>query len=845
MEGPAAPVSPGDVIAGKYKIERVLGAGGMGVVVQALHLDLEQRVAVKFLLPHAAADAEGYARFMREGRAAARIRSQHVVRVSDVGRLENGLPYIVMEYLDGVDLGALVQRGALPIAQAVDYLLQACDAIGEAHTNGVVHRDLKPSNLFLAQRPDGAGIIKVLDFGISKVSGSGPSDVALTRSTAVMGSPLYMSPEQLKSSRAVDHRTDIWALGAILFELITAVPPFGADSLPLLVAQILSEPPRALGDYRSDVPSDLEAVILRCLTRDPMLRPQSVSELVLALTPFAGARSQAMLESRVQPRPLEHQHAGHVSGPTAVAQAQLRALDRVDGVVQAGSLHKELLRAVNRLGDLVKLTLGPKGQTVMLTGAPTQPVVTAEGFVVIQRVEVHHQLERLSTALLREGACSVRKLAGDGSSTMVVLAQAICAKLVDALAAGGSMGGLKIGIDRGVVAIVDALRKYAQPATEDVLQAIARGSANGDELVGKMLAETYGKVGKYGPIVVEEISSMRPEIDIDEGMRWDRGYLSPDFVTDVASAEVVLQDPLIVICERQIESMRDLQPVCDRAASLGSPLLIIAEDMSSSVLATLSANVRKGLPPIAAVKGPGFGERRRHILEDIAILTGGRVLSPGELSTSGIDDYGKAGRALIDAEETTLIAARGSKSAIKARHQELRQEIEATPSDYDREKLQLRLMSLICGVAQIKVGAATVEERRHRTARVTDALRATQAAIKEGVVTGGGTALLRAGHSMTSVAGSHDEQRGFRIVAEACEIPLRQICSNAGYDPDAVVERLLSNPNPRHGFDVMKGEFGDIVAGNVVDSLAAPRLALEFAAATSCRILAGGAFVST
>jgi serine/threonine-protein kinase len=292
----APPVSPGDVLAGKYRVERVIGAGGMGVVVQATHLELDERVAMKFLLPHAVENAEAATRFVREARAAVKIKSEHVARVTDVGRLETGAPYIVMEFLQGSDLAAVLTRGPLPIEDAVDFLLQAADAMAEAHAAGIVHRDLKPSNLFMSMRSDGTPIIKVLDFGISKVNVPDTSDAGLTRTTTIMGSPFYMSPEQMRSSKDVDHRTDIWSLGVILYELLTASQPFTGETLPQLVASILAEPPRSLREQRPDVPVELEAVVLHCLEKDRNQRYQSVGALAQALVNFASRRSRHTAE---------------------------------------------------------------------------------------------------------------------------------------------------------------------------------------------------------------------------------------------------------------------------------------------------------------------------------------------------------------------------------------------------------------------------------------------------------------------------------------------------------------------------------------------------------------------
>jgi eukaryotic-like serine/threonine-protein kinase len=290
------PVAPGDVLAGKYRVERVLGAGGMGVVVQATHLELDERVAMKFLLPHAVESAEAATRFVREARAAVKIKSEHVARVTDVGRLDNGSPYIVMEFLQGSDLSAVVQRGPLPIEDAVDFVIQASDAMAEAHAAGIVHRDLKPSNLFLSMRSDGSPIIKVLDFGISKVNVPDTSDAGLTRTTTIMGSPFYMSPEQMRSSKDVDHRTDIWALGVILFELLSGTQPFNGETLPQLVAAILAEPPLSLRTHRPDVPPDLEAVVLHCLEKDRDKRFQSVGAMAQALVNFGSRRSRHTAE---------------------------------------------------------------------------------------------------------------------------------------------------------------------------------------------------------------------------------------------------------------------------------------------------------------------------------------------------------------------------------------------------------------------------------------------------------------------------------------------------------------------------------------------------------------------
>jgi serine/threonine-protein kinase len=309
------PVAPGDVLAGKYRVERVLGAGGMGVVVQATHLELDERVAMKFLLPHAVESAEAAARFVREARAAVKIKSEHVARVTDVGRLENGSPYIVMEFLQGADLSAVLQRGPLPLEDAIDFVLQASDAMAEAHASGIVHRDLKPSNLFMSMRSDGTPIIKVLDFGISKVNVPDTSDAGLTRTTTIMGSPFYMSPEQMRSSKDVDHRTDIWALGVILYELLTGTQPFNGETLPQLVAAILAEPPQPLRARRPEVPPDLEAVVLHCLEKDRDRRFQSIGAMTQALVNFAPRRSRHTAERIIRLSGLDMPRSGAAMQP--------------------------------------------------------------------------------------------------------------------------------------------------------------------------------------------------------------------------------------------------------------------------------------------------------------------------------------------------------------------------------------------------------------------------------------------------------------------------------------------------------------------------------------------------
>jgi chaperonin GroEL len=516
-------------------------------------------------------------------------------------------------------------------------------------------------------------------------------------------------------------------------------------------------------------------------------------------------------------------------------------------IVYSEDSRQAILRGVNHLANAVKVTLGPKGRNVVLEKKFGGPTITKDGVTVAKEVELKDPLENMGAQMVREVASKTSDIAGDGTTTATILAQAIFREGVKSVAAGANPMALKRGIERAVDTVVEDVKKLSKPVSGDAIAQVGTISANGDSTIGNIIAESMKKVGKDGVITVEESKTMVTELQTVDGMQFDRGYLSPYFVTDPDRMEVVLEDPYILIHEKKISNMKDLLPLLEQIARSGKPLLIIAEEVEGEALATLVVNKLRGTLNACAVKAPGFGDRRKAMLEDISILTGGKaIMEETGIKLEGVrlEDLGRAKRVTVDKDNTTIVDGAGSQKAIEGRIKQLRNQIEETTSDYDREKLQERLAKLAGGVAVIKVGAATETEMKEKKARVEDALHATRAAVEEGIVPGGGVALLRAGESLRNLKAEGDEQIGIDIIRKACEEPLRQISGNAGYEGAIVVEKVRSNSDQNFGFNAQSGQFEDLVKSGVIDPTKVTRSALQHAASISALMLTTEAMIA-
>ncbi|MBD0373536.1 MAG: chaperonin GroEL, partial [Pyrinomonadaceae bacterium] len=498
-------------------------------------------------------------------------------------------------------------------------------------------------------------------------------------------------------------------------------------------------------------------------------------------------------------------------------------------------------------------TLGPKGRNVVIDKKFGSPTITKDGVTVAKEIELKDALENMGAQMVREVASKTSDVAGDGTTTATVLAQAIFREGVKTVAAGANPMALKRGIDKAVERAVEEIKRLSKPVKGDAIAQVGTVSANGDTTIGSIIAEAMNKVGKDGVITVEESKTMETSLEVVEGMQFDRGYLSPYFVTDPERMEAVLDNPLILINEKKISSMKDLLPLLEQVAKMGKPMLIIAEDVEGEALATLVVNKLRGTLNVAAVKAPGFGDRRKAMLEDIAILTGGRVISEDlgiKLENVKLEDLGRAKKVTIDKDNTTIVEGAGKASDIEGRVKTLRAQIDETSSDYDREKLQERLAKLVGGVAVIKVGAATETEMKEKKARVEDAMHATRAAVEEGIVAGGGVTLVRAAKALEKLdvtdggEGDADEQIGVTIVKRALEEPLRQIVQNAGKEGAVVVERIRSEKNENQGFNAATEEYEDLVKAGVIDPAKVTRTALQNAASIAGLMLTTEAMVS-
>ena len=509
---------------------------------------------------------------------------------------------------------------------------------------------------------------------------------------------------------------------------------------------------------------------------------------------------------------------------------------------------KAILAGVNKLANAVRVTLGPKGRNVVLEKKFGGPTVTKDGVTVAKEIELEDKLENIGAQMVREVASKTSDVAGDGTTTATILAQAMFREGVKSVAAGANPMALKRGIDLAASKLVEEIHKLARPVEGDAVAQVASVSANNDPTIGGIIAQAMEKVGKDGVITVEEGKGMETELDVVEGMQFDRGYLSPYFVTDQDTMEVVLENAVILIHEKKISNMKDLLPLLEQTARSGQPLLIVAEEVEGEALATLVVNKLRGTLNIAAVKAPGFGDRRKAMLDDIAILTGGKaIMEETGIKLEGVqmDDLGSAKRIVIDKDNTTIVEGAGTKEAIEGRVKQLRAQIEETTSDYDREKLQERLAKLVGGVAVIKVGAATETEMKERKARVEDAMHATRAAVEEGIVPGGGVALLRAAQVLDGVKGADaDEDVGVRMVRRALEEPLRWIAQNAGQEGAIVCGKVRESKDATFGFNALTEEYGDLVKAGVIDPAKVTRTALQNAASIAGLMLTTEAIVS-
>ena len=502
-------------------------------------------------------------------------------------------------------------------------------------------------------------------------------------------------------------------------------------------------------------------------------------------------------------------------------------------IVTGENSRQSILRGVNILADAVKITLGPKGRNAVIEKKFGAPIITKDGVTVAKEIELQDPLENLGAQMVREVASKTSDVAGDGTTTATLLAQSIFREGVRTVAAGASPMALKRGIDKAVEVAVAEIKRLSRDVKGDMIAQVGTISANTDKQVGSIIAEAMKKVGKDGVITVEESKTMETTLEVVEGMQFDRGYLSPYFVTDPERMECVLEDVYILIHEKKISSMKALLPLLEQIAKMSKPLMIIAEDVEGEALATLVVNKLRGTLQCAAVKAPGFGDRRKAMLEDIAVLTGGKAITEDlgiKLENVKVEDLGRAKKITIDKDNTTIVAGAGKASEIEGRIKQLRVQIEETTSDYDKEKLQERLAKLVGGVAVIKVGAATETELKEKKARVEDAMHATRAAVEEGIVSGGGTALLRCLPVLEKLKIHDDEAIGVNIVKRAVEEPLRQIAQNAGYEGALVVGRVRDSRDENFGFNAETGEFGDLVKAGVIDPAKVTRLALQNAA---------------
>jgi len=514
----------------------------------------------------------------------------------------------------------------------------------------------------------------------------------------------------------------------------------------------------------------------------------------------------------------------------------------------ADDARQKIIHGVNVLANAVKVTLGPKGRNVVLEKSFGAPTITKDGVSVAKEIELADKFENMGAQMVKEVASKTSDVAGDGTTTATVLAQAMVREGLKAVAAGMNPMDLKRGIDQAVTAAVEQLKKLSKPCSDNKeIAQVGTISANSDEAIGQIIAEAMEKVGKEGVITVEEGQSLDNELDVVEGMQFDRGYLSPYFINNQEKMSAELEDPYILVYDKKISNIRELLPVLEGVAKSGKPLLIVAEDVEGEALATLVVNTLRGIVKVAAVKAPGFGDRRKAMLQDIAVLSGATVISEEvglSLEKAALSDLGQARKVSVTKEETTIVDGAGTEADIKARVEQIRKQIDETTSDYDREKLQERLAKLAGGVAVIKVGAATEMEMKEKKARVEDALHATRAAVEEGVVPGGGVALLRSLGGLGALTGAnHDQDVGIAIARRAMEEPLRQIVGNAGAEPSVVVNKI-GESSGNYGYNAATGEYGDMVEMGILDPTKVTRSALQNAASVAGLMITTEAMVA-
>jgi len=516
-------------------------------------------------------------------------------------------------------------------------------------------------------------------------------------------------------------------------------------------------------------------------------------------------------------------------------------------IVYSEAARQNILAGIDQLANCVKVTLGPKGRNVILDKKFGSPSITKDGVTVAKEIDLKNNLENMGAQMVREVASKTSDIAGDGTTTATVLAQAIYREGAKNVVAGANPMAIKRGIERAVRTVVEHLETQSKSVTGDMIAQVGQISANNDEIIGRIIAEAMDKVGKDGVITVEEGRTLETELEVVEGMQFDRGYLSPYFVTDPERMEVVLENPIILIHEKKISSMKDLLPLLEQVARLNRPLLIVAEDVDGEALATLVVNKLRGTLSGAAVKAPGFGDRRKAMLEDIAVLTGGKAITEDlglKLENIRVEDLGKAKKITIDKDNTTIIEGEGGSAAIEGRVKQIRAQIEETTSDYDREKLQERLAKLVGGVAVIKVGAATETEMKEKKARVEDAMHATKAAVEEGIVPGGGVALLRAQTTLAALSLEGDQQIGVNIIKRALEEPMRWIAMNAGHEGSIVVQKVREQKNAADGFNAETETYENLIEAGVVDPTKVVRAALQNASSIAGLLLTTEALVS-
>jgi chaperonin GroEL len=517
-------------------------------------------------------------------------------------------------------------------------------------------------------------------------------------------------------------------------------------------------------------------------------------------------------------------------------------------IVYSENSRQAILRGVNQLADAVKVTLGPRGRNVVLEKKFGGPTITKDGVTVAKEIELKDPLENMGAQMVREVASKTSDTAGDGTTTATILAQSIYREGVKAVAAGANPMALKRGIEKAVEAVVEDVKKLSKEVKDnETIAQVGTISANGDAEIGKTIADAMKKVGKDGVITVEESRTMTTELQTVDGMQFDRGYLSPYFISDPERMECVLEDPYILIHEKKISNMKDLLPLLEQIARSGKPLLVVAEEVEGEALATLVVNKLRGTLNACAVKAPGFGDRRKAMLEDIGVLTGGKALMEEtgiKLEGVRLEDLGRAKRVTVDKDNTTIVDGAGTQKNIEGRIKQLRAQIDETTSDYDREKLQERLAKLAGGVAVIKVGAATETEMKEKKARVEDALHATRAAVEEGIVPGGGVALLRAAKALQALKTAGDEQIGVNIVQRACEEPVRQIVGNAGYEGAIVIEKIHNANDSNYGFNAASAQYEDLVKAGVIDPTKVTRSALQNASSIAALMLTTEAMVA-